>query len=254
LPEHEPTGRRTSGAHHLVSGPVSSHDIADRFATVERLVADPPVVHPMAPGEDAPMGVWSTTTDCYRFIARHCPPGTRTLETGSGLSTVLFAALGAAHRCVTPGALEVERIQAYCVAHDVPVDTVIFDVAASHVALPHVTDELDLVFIDGGHGFPLPILDWFYAGSLLREGGLAVVDDLSLPAVRLLLRFLAADPRWDRVDGSAQWAAFARRSRGSLAEDWTEQPFFHVHEPGLRSFARRAVGKVRRTLRRVRAG
>src|SRR3546814_6989211 len=76
---------------------------SDPQATLDRILADPPIVHPMEGGADPRMGVWSTDEDCYRLIASRCPPGTRSLATGSGLSTVLLAALGAQHICCTAG-------------------------------------------------------------------------------------------------------------------------------------------------------
>src|SRR3546814_19856741 len=56
--------------------------------------------------------------------------------------------------------------------------------------------ERDRVLIDGSHAFPLPMVDCFYGASLLVAGGTLVVDDVNLPAVRVLKRFLDQDPRW----------------------------------------------------------
>lgn len=73
-----------------------------RLALVDRLLAEPPAIHAMEPGDDPQMGVWSTDRDCYLLLAETAGPGSCTLETGSGLSTVLLAAVGAHHTCVTP--------------------------------------------------------------------------------------------------------------------------------------------------------
>ena len=48
-------------------------------------------------------------------------------------------------------------------------------------------EPLDFVLIDGGHGFPTPMLDWFYGAGRLRRGGVAVFDDVQLPAVAMLV-------------------------------------------------------------------
>jgi hypothetical protein len=228
--------------------------VAERLAAVERLLADPPVVHPMDPSGDPAMGVWSTEPDCYRFIARRCDDTTRTLETGAGLSTALFAAIGTHHTCVTPGRPEVERLQAYFDSRGIDGSRVAFDVAPSHVSLPRGSGELDLVLIDGGHGFPMPILDWFYAGERLRPGGVLIVDDLPLPAVRTLMAYVDRDDRWQPLERTEKWAAFERRSSGSLAEDWTQQPFYVVHPPGAKAFVHRVMNKARREARRVLGG
>jgi hypothetical protein len=222
-------------------------DLADRLAIVDQVLADPPAVHPMSYAPDAPIGVWSTEPACYRFIAEHCPPGSRTLETGSGLSTVVFAALGARHICCTPSPDEVERLRAHCAERGFPTTDLRFEIGGSHETLPAVAaggDELDLVLIDGGHGFPLPILDWFYGAGLLRAGGILVVDDVQLPAVQALGHFLDQDPRWDGLVATDKWRAWRRTSSGSLSEDWTSQPFY-VRDSS-RSLVRRVLGRLRR--------
>jgi hypothetical protein len=221
--------------------------LADRLELVEKLLADPPVVHPMQQTADPELGVWSTDADCYRFIAERCSAGSRTLETGSGLSTTLFAALGTRHHCVTPGTEERDRIVAYCRSHGYPTDDLVFDLGSSHTELPRLQQELDgldLVLVDGGHGFPLPIIDWFYAAPLLVPGGILVVDDLMLPAVKVLRSFLDPDPRWERIAGSDKWGAYRRLDDGDLVEDWFEQPFFEVHDWTARGVVRRARGKA----------
>jgi predicted O-methyltransferase YrrM len=217
---------------------------------LERVLADQPVVHPMSADPDAPLGVWSTEAGCYRFIAERVGPGTRTLETGCGTSTVLLAALGADHICVTPGPEERERLLAHTAARGIPVDRVRFEVASSHEGLPRLAAEgieVDLVLVDGSHGYPMPIIDWFYAGAMLRRGGVLVLDDLPLPAVRLHARILDRDPRWRRLARTKRWGAWERLSSGPLCEDWTAQP--HVEEP-----ARRFVNRVRGKLRTIARG
>ena len=61
---------------------------------VERLLADPPRVHEEL-NAPADLGVWLTERECYEFIADRVRAGARTLETGLGVSTALFLALGA---------------------------------------------------------------------------------------------------------------------------------------------------------------
>jgi hypothetical protein len=56
---------------------------------------------------------------------------------------------------------------------------------------------VDLFLIDGGHGYPLPQLDWFYGAHRLRAGGVLVLDDMQLWAPYQLDNFLLLDPRWE---------------------------------------------------------
>ncbi len=225
---------------------------AARLAVLDRILADPPVVHPMEAGDQPRMGVWSTEPSCYRLIAERCPPLTRTLETGSGLSTVLFAALGARHVCCTAGRDEADRVLAHCRTRGIDVDGLRFEIGASHRALPRLEVEgleVDLVLIDGSHAFPLPAVDWFYAGSMLRAGGLLVVDDVELPAVHVLARFLDADPRWTSVGGTRKWRAWERQRGGTLSEDWTEQLFYRAPWARAAHPLRWARGRLRAALR-----
>lgn len=221
----------------------------DRQALVDHLVANPPVVHMVDTPEGKVPGVWCTEESCYRLIAEVTEPDSTTLETGCGLSTALFAALGARHRCVTATAGEAEQMRRYFDEHGIPGDLVTFDIASSHEALPILHTQLDVVLIDGGHGFPVPILDWFYAGSLLRRGGTMFIDDLQLRAVRSLLEFLDADPRWQPLGRTDKWAAFRRLSSGSLAEGQWDQPFYADELVDKRPLVRKIAGRARREIR-----
>lgn len=220
------------------------------------VLADPPVVHPMDRSSDPTMGVWSTDEAAYRLMARHVGPGSRTLETGCGLSTILFTALGAEHVCCTPGPEERDRLLAHCESRGISTDQLSFRLDSSHVSLPALAAEdreFDLFLIDGGHGFPLPAIDWFYGASMLRRGGLLVIDDVNLPAVRDLVRFLHRDPRWALVDRTPKWVAYERRSEGPLAEDWLEQPFHQSRLDVARRQAQRWGRRAQRLLARLRS-
>lgn len=192
-------------------------------------------------------GVWSTDESCYRFIARIAQPGMRTLETGSGISTALFAAIGTDHRCITPAEVEADHLRDYFTAQGISGARIRFELASSHVALPALEDTLDFVFIDGAHGFPAPIIDWFYAGSLLRRDGILVIDDVSLPGVQVLLGFLARDPRWEQLEHTGKWAAYRRHSEGSLLEGQWDQ-LFYDGSGQTPSLPRRVVRRLRRAL------
>jgi predicted O-methyltransferase YrrM len=225
---------------------------------VDMLLADPPEVHDVDRSANPILGVWATAPECYRYLTAVCHEGSRTLETGSGLSTVLFAALRTQHTCITPSPAEEDRIRAYCSSRAIDLSRVNFVIQPSSVALPRLDRApLDLVLIDGAHGFPVPIVDWFYAGALLRQSGVLVLDDVGLPAVALVRDFLDADQRWVRQQWAPTWGAWARIASGELSEDWWEQPFYAlplrvVDVP--RTTVRLARGAARRLLGRGRAG
>jgi hypothetical protein len=202
-------------------------DVADRLLLVDRVIADPPLVHP-----SAPKGVYGTDRDCYRFLAKHVQQGHRTLETGAGISSALFAAWGCEHLTIVPSEGEVAVIISYLDRVGIDRGKVRFDTNPSERVLPQLVDagvEYDLVLIDGGHGFPIPIIDWFYGAGLLRQGGVVVVDDVQLPQVKVLVTMmLDRDDRWKCLARNGKWVAYQRLSSGSLAEEWTKQPFIRV--------------------------
>ena len=193
----------------------------DRIAAVGQVLADPPQVHPCA------SGAWSTDPACYEYMATLAGPGARTLETGLGVSTVLFALWGSQHTCVVYSEAEVAACRRHMESRGISAGRITFHIGPSERVLPNLAlDNLDLVFIDGCHGFPLAAIDWFYAASMLRADGVIVLDDAQLPQVRLgLFDFLNRDPRWARTRRRRKWAAYQRRESGTLAEEWERQPF-----------------------------
>ena len=210
--------------------------------------AEPPSVH-----DGAPQGVWSAAQDCLEFFADTLRPESRTLETGCGASTIVFAAAGCAHTAVFLNDSEGQAVEAWCGGHGVDTSGVTFLSGSSSVTLPALDiGDLDLVMVDGCHGFPFPQLDWYYAAAHLVDGGILVIDDTQLAAPYELARYLDRDPRWERIHVGSQWVAFRRHGTGSLDEEWTSQPF---HQPlvlrgrAVQRQARGAVGRLRRRLR-----
>ncbi len=107
------------------------------------------------------------TDEMLLFIDEHVTAESRTLETGAGVTTVLFAMKGCRHTCIVPFPDEVERIKAFCTEQGISHDRVTFVTERSEFALPHLRPEpLDLVLIDGAHGFPTPLIELI--GTLRR--------------------------------------------------------------------------------------
>lgn len=66
----------------------------------------------------------------------------------------------------------------------------------SMLALPRLVSqgcEFDLGFVDGGHHFENAFLDTYYMHRLVRLGGLVVVDDVWMPAVRAAVGYFTAN-------------------------------------------------------------
>ncbi len=216
---------------------------------LELIAAEPPNVHP-----NAPHGVWAAARDCLDFLAANVKPGARTLETGCGATTIVFAAVGAQHTAVFLDGFEGDGVKNWCTEHGVNTEHVQFCAGSSSETLPRLDiGDLDVVMVDGCHGFPFPQLDWYYAASHLVSGGLLVVDDTHLPAPFELRRYLEHDPRWDRVHSGSQWVAFRRKGAGSLDEEWGSQRFHQPLPLRVKSWQRQARGTLGRLRARVRA-
>lgn len=198
-------------------------DVEARLSALDRVIADPPQVHP-----GSRVGAWLTDRRCYELMATTLPDGASTLETGLGVSTVLFAAWRCRHTCVVADEEEVERLSAYCSDRSIDITSVAFEMGRSADVLPGLALEaVDLVLIDGGHGFPTPVIDWFYGCRTLKVGGVVIVDDMQLPSVSDCLgRYLDLDPSWDLVAREQKWAAFRRASAEPLGGEWTTQSAF----------------------------
>jgi predicted O-methyltransferase YrrM len=209
----------------------------------EDLIASPPNLH----GVDAAgrPESWALGSEALRLLDSAIEPGFRTLETGAGVSTVLFAIRGTDHTCVVPDPAEVERIRSFCAGNGLSTDRVEFVVEPSEEALPKLgPGELDLVLIDGSHSFPTVFIDWQYTAPHLRVGGWLFVDDVNLWAPRVLRDFLREESAWEPAEEvPLQTAVFRKRSATGTIPNWTEQPY--VVANSRVGTGRRALGLIR---------
>jgi predicted O-methyltransferase YrrM len=145
-----------------------------------------------------------------------------TLETGSGSSTLVFAAGGAEHVAVTPAADEEERFRAECERRGIDGSRVTFRIGLSHEVLPALEPRpLDLVLVDGAHGFPYPVLDWWYVAPHVRIGGRVVLDDAYMPPVRAVVDALRAQPGWEVENAVGYRTVVVRKVADGLPSfDW----------------------------------
>jgi hypothetical protein len=176
---------------------------------------------------------WGLSEDTLAYLDKHVKNDWQTLETGSGLSTLIFAAKRAHHLCVTPFREEADRILAYCREQSIAIDGLSFAIGFSHYVLPTLTNRnpLDLVLIDGGHGFPIPFVDWLYCAPKIRLGGVVIVDDTQLWTGGILKDFLASDRDWELETCFERGAVF-RKVNEYREKEWNEQPYVSSRSAG----------------------
>lgn len=179
---------------------------------LEKLIADKPRFH-LSQGELT--SSWSIQADTLQYIHSLLQPGMKTLETGCGQTTVVFALAGARHICIMPNSEEAERVKRYCIELGLKPD-ITFIIESSDAALSRgdlIPHDLDFVLIDGAHAFPAPIIDWHYTAGKLRIGGIMCVDDYKMPSVKILSDYLRVeDEEWAFIN-AVQNTAFFRKLR-----------------------------------------
>jgi hypothetical protein len=154
-------------------------------------------------------------------------PTDATLETGCGFSTIIFALKGTRHTVISPIKHEHKLIRDWSAANGVDLSRVTFLAEKSESVLPIWNDgALDLVLIDGFHGFPVPMVDWLYTSRWLTTGGLVVVDDTQIRTCGILCDFLRAEEgRWTLAREFDHTDVFRRLDAPLLDDDWNAQPW-----------------------------
>lgn len=207
-------------------------------ARLERILANPPPLH----GETT----YSLLSAALRWIAS-LPRPLHTLETGCGLSTIVFALRDDDHVCITPYGTEPEAVQRYCAQEGIGTGTVTFLVHPSELVLPSLEIvPRDVVLIDGSHAFPHVFIDYFYAARLLRVGGTMIIDDVHLWTGNVLRHFMLSEPEWElMIVWDGRTVAF-RKNVELTSRDWFDQPFVSARSTPWRARARMAASMLRK--------
>lgn len=109
--------------------------------------------------------------------------------------------------------------------------------------------------MDGAHGFPYPVLDWWHLAPKLRTGGRMLLDDAYLPAVAGIVDFARASPAWELEPPASFRTACIRK----LADEEPPGDADALAAHGRMSFAylpagRRIVASARTRVFSTRAG
>ena len=216
----------------------------------ERLRTSPPGIH--GSGNE----YWGLAWPALEWLETELREGMATLETGSGASTIVFAAAGTDHVAVTPDPNEEERVRAACRELGISSDRVSFEVGYSHDVLPLLSERaLDLALLDGAHGFPYPILDWWHLAPRLEIGGRLLLDDAYMPPVAVVLDHARSSKAWEVERAISYRTVVLRKCADELPPfDWEGERL-----GGHMSFrylppAERAVASTRHRVFSTRAG
>jgi predicted O-methyltransferase YrrM len=164
---------------------------------VRRLLADRPSFHLCGEAR------WDALPGALEAIRASARPGDATIEIGAGASTVVFAASGAHHTCISPNPAEHQLVRDYCRQIGADESRVRFITGLSEDVLPALLGldrTLAVAFIDGAHSFPFPVIDWYYISRSLKIGGKLLLDDIPIPAVAQVFQHMRHECNW-RLDG-----------------------------------------------------
>lgn len=191
---------------------------------LQDLLENPPMIHEESSGQ---LTSWQLSDDVLDFIDKNVNADSVTLETGTGISTILFAIKSSHHTCINPCEEQVNRIKEYCQAHQISTDKIDFKIDVSEKVLPSLNiDQIDLVLIDGSHAFPLPFIDWYYTYRKLKLGGKMIIDDTQLWTGLVLKQFLTLEPEWEFERNSPPRSAiFTKVEKYANTKWYGQQPY-----------------------------
>jgi len=150
----------------------------------------------------------------------------KTLETGIGASTAVFMLENTQHICITPRQEQFTLFTEYCARKGLRTDSLEFHKGHSERVAPQLNaKELDVVLIDGGHGFPTPFIDWFYLAGNLKVGGIVLIDDVQIWTAKVLMQFLRQEPGWSQVGSLIGRTAVFQLTSPFEAKEHDLQPF-----------------------------
>ena len=151
------------------------------------------------------------------------------VETGSGASTLLFSHLSGHHTVFASdgGSGSVTNVRRSPLLRP---NVVTFVEGPTQATLPQhlFTDKLQLILIDGPHGYPFPDLEYYYLYPHLAPGALLILDDIHIPTVHSLFQFLRRDAMFE-LDQVVQTTAFFTRTSAPtfdpLGDGWWQQNY-----------------------------
>lgn len=138
---------------------------------------------------------WSCGQETLQYINDNAA-GMNSIETGIGHTTFIFALRSKAHTvCFLDPTVET-NVRKYALDIDLNLSNVRFVSGKSQYTLPALQGQFDFALIDGDHMFPSPSIDFYYINQLMSVRGIIMVDDLQIPAVKLVLDFLSVSSKW----------------------------------------------------------
>jgi hypothetical protein len=179
-------------------------------------------------------GLWhragSSNIDMLRAIVKYTQGQSiqYSAETGSGKSTLLLSHLSKEHLVFALN--NKDSIAAPHSSTLLNAEAVTFIEGPTQITLPQYTfsDKLQLVLLDGPHGYPFPDLEYYFIYPHLDTNALLVIDDIHIATIRNLYHYLKRDRMFTFL-GLVESTAFFRRTdspmHDPLGDGWRDQSY-----------------------------
>jgi precorrin-6B methylase 2 len=174
-------------------------------------------------------------------------PFRQSAETGCGGSTLVLSQASERHIAFAIEGKD-RTITGLRQHDDLRAGNVVFVEGETRDTLPQypLAGELDLALLDGPHAYPLPQVEFVYLFPRVRVGGWLVIDDLQIPSVYELFRFLKKESSVALEEVTVRTAFFRRiRADEPRPDGWELQGFNRrpVLRYSWRDRLRRAIGR-----------
>ena len=155
------------------------------------------------------------------------------METGFGLSTLLFSHLSNNHLVFAKEQFSDYQGNSITSLRDSTLfrgESVKYIVGPTQQTLPAYTftEKLQVVLIDGPHGFPFPQLEYYYLYQHLDEGAILIIDDIHIPTIGHMVDVLCEDEMFEKID-TVDSCMFLRRTSAAVfnpvGDDWWLQNY-----------------------------
>jgi len=173
-------------------------------------------------------GSGTLSEKAIRAMARHLAkrPIQHSTETGCGASTLLFSHLSGDHTVFTLD----DGITPLRSSPLLESATTRFVVGSTQKTLAkyEFRHKIQAALLDGPHAFPFPQLEYYFIYPSLDAHALLILDDIHIPSIHDLFRFLRADAMFDLVDVVEKTAFFERSTAPTfdpLGDGWWLQNY-----------------------------
>ncbi len=119
-------------------------------------------------------------------------------------------------------------------------ENVTFVEGPTQITLPQYRfpQKLQMVLIDGPHGYPFPDLEYYYFYPLIEPGGLLLIDDLPFPSIARMFEIIRADDIFELLEVVEDKLAIFGRTNAPIVDPqgdgWWLQGYNRRHFEDIR--------------------